>query len=228
MRVSTSKPEDSLTEVELKLDVDREGTVSGTAEARLLGAEAGSLRALLLASEPTQYPEIVSGFLQSRGAHLSLDAVTVADVRELRRPLVFKGTVTRAKIWRRAEDESATLELGALIGGTSETPRERRGAALILDAPRVARVRARLLFPEDHDLVDLPPKFETRWDGGAVVIEARSESRRRLVVTREHTQRALQVPFDGYPAYRGFLIEVRRAETAEVTARRPAPRTPEY
>lgn len=228
LRVPISAAEQSLTEAELKLEATREGRLSGSMDARFLGAEAGALRALLLARDPTEFPELVSAFLASRGASVALEAVTIADLRELRRPLRVQGTVAAAKIWRRAEDESATLELGALVGGTVELPRERRSTTLVLDAPRTARIRARLFLPEDHDLSELPPPFTAAWDGGSVRIEARSESRRRLLLQRESVLSRLEVEPEKYPAYRAFLAELRRAESSEVTARRPPPQTPSY
>lgn len=228
MRVPVTGPEASSTEVELKLEVDREGRLRGKAEVRLLGAEAGALRAVLLAAEPTRYPELVSRFLARRGAGLSLEAVTVADVRELRRPLTLTGEISATSIWRRAEDETATFELGALVGGPSGAARERRTTALVLEGPRVARVRARLLLPEDHDLAEVPPVFRAEWPGGNATLEARGESRRRLVITREFVETQLAVEPAKYPTYRAFLEALQRAARAEVTARRPPLRTPSY
>ncbi len=227
MRVPISSPADSRSELNYTLKLDERGGIFGDLEARLTGAEAGELRTLLLKAKPEEYAAIVSEFTRARGARLAVESVSIADLRALRRPLSFKGSLT-APSPLSGEGEELFMQIGALIGAQAKPLREVRRTPVLLGAPREVEVRATLTIPEEWEVGSVLPETTEQWAGERITLSMRKETRRRLGFSRKSTRTALRVAPNQYGTYRRFTEQVRITEDALFSIKRPPERSLEY
>jgi hypothetical protein len=193
----------------------------------MIGAEAGELRRTIGESQPEDYAQVVSAFLRSRGAGLPVESVSIADLGELRRPLVIKGNVNEKGVVT-GEETEVFLRIGRFVGRPEETLREVRRSPLVLGVPSRAKVLARVTLPDDYETGEMLPPVSQAWTGGQVDLTTRAETRRRIAFLRTETRTALEVSPRSYPEYRRFREEVRVAEDQVFSIKRPPPKTLEY
>ncbi|MCK6549889.1 DUF3857 domain-containing protein [Myxococcota bacterium] len=229
MRVPISKPSDSRAVITYDLEIDERGDLSGKLDARLTGDEAGELRGALLGADPSTYADLVSAFLKHRGAGLAVESADIADLTELRRPLIVKGLVQQKKAVT-GEGTSVMVKVGRFVGSVEgETRiREVRKAPLRIGAPREAEISATVRLPEGWELGELAPPFAESWAGGQLSIEVRAETPRRAGVLRKSTIQVLEVSPREYSAYRRFRESVMSAEQRTFEVKRPPERELEY
>ena len=226
-KVPTSSPESSKTEIRYTLEVDKRGECFGEVEMRMIGAEAGGLRALLLAAKPEEYATVVNTFLGARGAGVPVESVRIADLGALRRPLTIQGTVARTQVFE-GEGTELFVRIGRFIGAPETPLREVRRSPLVLGVPRTVDVFARVTLPDDHETGSLAPPVSEAWSGGQTDLTMRSETRRRFGFQRTDKRTQLEVAATQYPEYRRFREGVRIAEDQVFSIKRPPPKTLEY
>lgn len=227
MLVPVSSTADSRTTIAYDLRVEPSGRASGTAEARLTGAEASALRALLLPSPPVKHPELIAAFFAERGVLLPLDGTNIADLDALRRPLVIKGPVTAAGIME-DDGEAAKVRLERLLAAPGVPVAPRRRYPLLLGAPKQIEVIITLLFPEDHRPGEPPPPITQQWAGGGHQLSVRSETAHRVGIKAVTEAGGLEITTAEYPAYYRAREAITRALKAELPIQRPPPKTYQY
>ena len=226
-RVPTSKPNDSVTEAEFTLSLDPSGNVTGTLAARLTGAEAGALRADLLAADPEAYAARASAFLSARGLGVAFESLSIADLKALRRPLSLRGDVSLPGLVSR-EGTEPFVRMGRFVGGPTEAIRPTRRSPLRLGAPRAVEIRGTLTLPEEYAPGVLPPAANHRFDGASVRIAARAQTARRIGFVREEWWPITRVEASRYGALYRFLQAVRASENEAFSVRRPPEKKLEY
>lgn len=227
--VPISGAADSKSSISYDLELDTRGDLFGSMEARLTGAEAGELRGLLFRSDPGTYADLVSSFLQARGAGLAVDNANISDLGELRRPLIVKGSVSLKRA-APAEGTRVALRVGRIVGSADSEGRlrETRRSPLTIGAPRTIEVVATVVLPEDYEIQQLAPGLSERWSGGTIDLKLRSESKRRVGISRTSALVLLDVPPQQYSEYRRFREAVVAAERGELVLERPPTRALEY
>lgn len=228
LEVPIALPASSLTQLSYVLRVDRAGRLSGKVDGKLTGAEAGSLRELLLSRDPGEYSDLVVEFLKQRGASLPLSSVAIADVKELRKPISLSATVDLEEAFSDATDRSAAIVLDKLIGTEPPPARERRRTPLVIPYPRRSEISVTLFIPDDHQIGSLPAPFSAKWSNGSVEITARGESKKRIGVSRISEVSGLLVRPADYPEYLKFLKTAADAERARIDLTRPPPKQLRY
>jgi hypothetical protein len=226
--VPVSAAQSSKTSIRYELRADKEGRVAGSLEAKLTGAEAGTLRGALLAADPTRYTEIASAFLGSRGAVLPLESASFGDIEALTKPLMVRGRIPTVTVFDAANGDRVTIPLGKLIGAGPGALRERRRWSLLLPAPRSAEITAVIALPEDHEPEVMPPAFSDAWAQGKAEISARADKGPRLTIRATSQINTDEIRPDDYPLYYKHVQAVNRAAELRVTLKRPAPRNYEY
>lgn len=229
MTVPTSLPGDSRSALAYDLRLDERGDLTGTLEARLTGAEAGTLRRLLLSADPGAYADIVSAFTRERGGGPPVESASIADLVELRRPLVVKGTISVRRA-AQGEETRLNLPLAQLVGSSLQGARLRevRRSPLKVGAPREAEVTVTVSMPESYELETIPQPFAQSWPGGEVSIKVRAEGKRRIGVLRKSMIKVHEVAPDQYGAFRRLEDAIAEAERQNLAIKRPAARSPEY
>jgi hypothetical protein len=228
IQVPVSAPAESETRVRYDLTVDRAGTITGSLEARLTGAEAGTLRDRLLDADPARYPEILSEFLGLRGAALPIESASIADLAALRRPLTVRGNLRVPGAWTGGDGPSTSIALGRIVGRVGPRLAQVRRLPWEFGPPHRSEVVATVMFPEDHEPQPPPPAFSSRWTHGETTIEVRAETSRRLGIRRSDEVRVLSIDPIGYRDFRRHHTTVEEAERSELGVERPPPRELEY
>ena len=226
-RIPVSRPDDSRTEVEYSLRLDRRGDVFGAMQARQTGAEAGALRARLLKARPEAYEDLVSAFLGKRGAHLRASSVSVADLRVLRRPLLIQGNVD-VKNLLRGDARELYVPLETLLGSQSAAPAETRRTPRLFPAPRSSEVRITLTLPEGWTPVFVPPVEPLEGPGAHMRIGARKETDRRIGLLFEERIDTLGVPPESYAAWYQHNLDRQALAARTFGVRRPEEPELEY
>jgi hypothetical protein len=225
--VPISNPADSRTQITYDLKVDPSGSAFGTAEVRLTGAEAGTLRALLLPQEPAKYPELIAQFVAARGVVARFDAANIADLAALRRPLVVKSAITIPQLLG-DQGDAASLSLSRLVGAAGPATAQRRRYPLLVGPPRQSELAITLLLPDDHKPEAPPPPVEQKWAVGRHQITARLETQHRIGIRAIAETTGLEVSVDEYPAYLRAREGIERSLKAEIRIARPPPKRYEY
>ncbi len=227
IRVPRSPPSASVCEIDIDARLGATGNIEGTLTARLTGAEAGELRRRLLDASADDYARLVSDFLHRRGAALTVESVTIADLRALSRPLSVTGPL-RAVGAGKGDGPVLYLRLGQLIGWPTDRLRETRRSPLRLGWSRTVRIRGGLRLPEGFEPDVMPPPASHRYGDVSVEFGAQAEGRDRIRLVRTERWAVPAVSPRQYPAYHRFLRAVRASEDAAVGIRRPPERPLAY
>jgi transglutaminase-like putative cysteine protease len=226
-RVPVSLAQHSRTELDYELVLAPRGGLSGNFRGRLTGAEAGALRAQLLRATPAQYAEVVTAFLALRGGAGTIESVSVTDLRELRRPLQVAGTLESARLFEGGH-ESESVKVGSFVGEQGRELRSSRRTPLILAAPHEIEIRTTLTLPEDFRVDEVPASAQFSWEGGTTELLIRKETTSRIGFIRNVRQSSIEVPVDGYVAYRRYHSELRASEQQPMIIHVPPPEKTEY
>ncbi|MBI4820295.1 MAG: DUF3857 domain-containing protein [Deltaproteobacteria bacterium] len=228
LEVPIALPAHSLTQLTYVLRVDRAGHLSGKLEGRLTGAEAGTVRELLLMRDPSEYSDLVIEFLKERGASIPVSSVNIADLKELRKPVLLSATIDVEDVFTDPTDRSASIVLERILGSEPPPARERRRTPLVLPYPRRAEINVTLFIPDDHQVGTLPAPFSAKWANGSVEITSRSESKKRIGLSRISEVTGLLVRPADYPEYFKFLKNAADAERTRLDLTRPPPKQLQY
>ncbi|MEM7675399.1 MAG: DUF3857 domain-containing protein, partial [Myxococcota bacterium] len=227
MRVPRSTADQSRCDIDFRTKWTAKDGVFGTVDVRLTGAEAGALRADLLAASAGDYAAIVGRFLHSRGFALPIESISIADLRALHRPLSLKGRVASTDAIR-VEASQLLIRTGAFIGWPSTPVRQTRRTPLLLGPARQVRVRGSLSMPEGHAPQILPPAAEHTYDGVHVQWAARKENDRRIGFARSERWTKPSIPRSRYERFAAFLEAVMDGEEQAISVARPTERPLEF
>lgn len=225
LRVPTSPPSASASEIDFALKLAPRGGLSGTVNLRATGAEAGRLRRRLFDGNPEDYATTVSEFLNRRGVAVAVESVSIADLRALRRPLSIKAKIAPRQALK---GQGTFVRVGDILGWPTEPVRQTRRSPLLLGAPHAVEVRGTLVLPEGYEPDVMPPRAEHRFDGVSVELSIRAETRQRIGFVRRERWSRTEVSVDQYRAFHRFVQAVRASEDEAFSIKRPPERPLEY
>ncbi|MCC7386366.1 MAG: DUF3857 domain-containing protein [Deltaproteobacteria bacterium] len=228
LSVPIPSPKDSRATISYDLRADAAGNAAGKVDVRLTGAQAGALRTLLIPTTPDRYAEILSEYLGQLGAALPIQDVTLADLSELRRPLLVRGSASIEGLIQDQGGGSAQIDLRKLVRAGGPRPVDRRRYPLALGAPFQSELAITVSLPDDHKLEASPAPLSQTFAAGVQELTIRAETPHRLGIRASIETHQLELAAVEYPALARLLEAVERAVSVPLPVSRPPPKTFSY